>query len=311
MLDRRGFLTALVATSGCALRLPPAPSPSRWTWSPERASLPEVSVRALTVATVQMSPHQSINGEKDRTKRLAPIAVYVLEHPTEGLLVVDTGYGRRTAADPADYPGRLATRLLGLKMKSPLVDRLGDIGRSAGDLRHALITHLHHDHGGGIEDLPPTTQLWVHEREWFAGAQRGALGTYDPLPYAGRSPTYFPFVGSAPYGPFPHHVDFFGDGTVIVLDAPGHTAGEVCVLVNRPTRSYLFTGDAAWVDRNWQDPAPIGPLPARLLVWDWRRSYDQLWRIHEWAERCPDLTVISGHEPANLDRLPAWPGTFA
>jgi glyoxylase-like metal-dependent hydrolase (beta-lactamase superfamily II) len=103
----------------------------------------------------------------------------------------------------------------------------------------------------------------------------------------------------------------FGDNTVYLIDAPGHTAGELCVLVNRPTRSYLFTGDAAWVDANWQTPRPVGYLPATLLAWDWRRAYVQLWRIHAWQWRHPDeLVVISGHEPANLDALPAWPKTL-
>jgi glyoxylase-like metal-dependent hydrolase (beta-lactamase superfamily II) len=311
MLDRRGFLTGLAAAGGCALQLPPPPAIAPWTWAPDRTGLPDVSIRALTVATVEMTERQAVSGGKDKTRRLAPVAVYVLEHPTEGLILIDTGYGRRTVADPKDYPGKLSTNLLHLKMRSPFVDRLADIGKTAADVRHALITHLHHDHAGGIEDLPPTTTLWVSEREWYAGDTKGSLGVYNPLPYADRKPKFFPFVGSGPYGPFTHHVDLFGDGAIIVVEAPGHTLGEVCVLVNRPSRSYLFTGDAAWVDRNWQEPIPAGVIPARLLFWDWKRSYEQLWRIHDWAAKAPDLTVISGHEPANLDRLPAWPATFA
>jgi N-acyl homoserine lactone hydrolase len=310
MLDRRGFLTGLAAAGGCGLSLPPPPEKTAWSWAPDRASLPDVSVRALHVATVQMTEKQTVNGGKDKTPRTAPITVYVLEHPKEGLIVVDTGYGRRTVADPLDYPGRLATKVLDLEMRDTLADRLGDIGRSIGDVKHALITHLHHDHAGGIEDLPASTKIWVSDREWHAGDERHPIEGYDPLPYGRREPSLIPFVGSGPYGPFTHHADLFGDGSIIALDTPGHTLGHVCWLINRPTKSYLIAGDAAWVDRNWQEPAPVGPLAARILAWDWKMSYAQLWRINEWVARHPELTVLAGHEPANLERLPAWPATF-
>ncbi|MBA2320696.1 MAG: MBL fold metallo-hydrolase [Deltaproteobacteria bacterium] len=311
MLGRRELLGGIAAVAGCGLKLPPPPARTTWSWEPDRAALPDVSIRALHVATIEMAEKHVVSGGKGKDGQRAPVTVYVLEHPTEGLVLIDAGYGRRTLADPLDYPGKLVNRLLELEMKTTLADRLGDIGRDIGDVRHAVLTHLHHDHSGGVEDLPPETTVWISEREAYAGDRRRPLGGYDPSPYTTRKFRYFPFVGAGAYGPFAHHADLFGDGSVIVLDAPGHTMGEVCVLVNRPTKSYLFTGDAAWVDRNWQEPIPVGALPARLVVWDWRRSYEQLWRIHEWAETHPELTVIAGHEPANLTRLPEWPAPFA
>ncbi len=307
MWSRRALIGGIAGTAACKLRLPDPPALDPWTWEIDRSALPDLQLRALHVARVGMSPHDTIAGERSRVKADGPITVYLLQHPTAGWSLVDAGYGKVTIEDPALYPGRSVARLLDLRMERPLVDVLPDLGLVPADIRRIYLTHLHHDHVGGAADLPGAT-LVLDEREWLAG-QRGTLTNgYDPAPYLGRKPVFITWAG--PYGPFPRHQDVYGDGSLVALDAPGHTPGEVCWLVNRPTRSYLLTGDAAWVDANWERPAPVGYLPSKLLVDDWRQQYEQLWRIHAWVERHPEIQVISGHEPANLTRLPAWPGTF-
>ena len=294
---------------GCHLHLPPPPAVAPWDLPRPPDAAPEVTIRALHVATVAMPDRQAVDRAVGRGRPRAPISVYLLHHPTRGWWLIDAGYGRRTVDDPNTYPGRTASRAMDLEMGVPLVDRLGELGLTPADLQGVLVTHLHHDHAGGLEDLPEVP-IWVHEREWYAGADHRTLG-YHPAPYADRAPHLVTFAGTTGIGPFPHALDLFGDQTVYLIEAPGHTTGELLVLVQRPEHAYLFTGDAAWVDANWQRPRPVGYLPATLLSWDWRRGWDQLWRIHHWAARDPDhLTVISGHEPANLDRLPAWPATW-
>ena len=37
---------------------------------------------------------------------------------------------------------------------------------------------------------------------------------------------------------------------------------------------------------------------------------DALWRIRDWARANPDLVIVAGHEPANLERLKAWPEPY-
>lgn len=270
----------------------------------DRASLPPVQVEILTTGTVQLRDRH-LRAGGDRREETGPILVLAVHHPTEGLILVDTGYGRRTATDPRAYPGSVQARTIGLTMRQPAADQLEARGISVASVRHLVPTHLHTDHAGGIADFPDAT-LWTTAREWsFAQRRRPIRGT-DPEPYLDREPRWVDFDGTEPYGPFEGHVDLFGDGTVVLLPSPGHTPGSALILVNEPERSLLYVGDAAWADVNWIAPVPKGFLVRTLVEDNWREAMDTLWRVRAWHARHPDLHVVCGHDPSDLDATPAW-----
>lgn len=290
--------------SGCVIRVPTAPSDTQdWSWAIDRSELPDGTLRILHVGSVQTRQGQVVaNGGPARIE--GPISVLLLEHPVQGLVMIDTGYGRRTAADTADYPGRLPARLLGLHVTRPAADALDDLGYAPEDVWHVVLTHGHMDHVGGVEDFP-AAELHADGDEWAACKHSHRTQGYIPAPYLHRDAISVDWE-DVPYGPFPRHADLFGDGSVVLLPAPGHTVGSLMVLINLAGGSVLYTGDAAWVDENWRDPAPKGWLARAVIERDWKLGMDAMWRVNAWTRRNPELRVIAGHEPANL-RLAAWP----
>ncbi len=296
-------LPLVLALSACTFQLPPRPALEPISWSVDREALPQVTLRALPVARTGGTESRCVEGGGDEILDL-PIFVYVLEHPTEGLILIDAGYGRRTAADPNDYPGFLASKLLRIRMEptAAAADRLPELGYGAEDVQHVIVTHLHSDHVGGLADFPQST-LWVDRAEWEATGENGDFAEHGVV----RS---IDFGATKPYGAFPGHIDLFSDGSIILLPTPGHTIGHISVLVNLRSTSLLFVGDAAWIDRNWQEPAPKGTLVRNVLEHDWEQNMDALWRIRDWAHANPDLVIVAGHEPANLERLKAWPEPY-
>jgi len=234
-----------------------------------------------------------------------PVSSYLVNHPTEGLVLIDTAFGRATAGDTRDYPGRLAAKLLQIEMGVPVADRLPEAGFDPSDVEHIICTHLHIDHAGGIADFLDAT-LWVDEREWAAASRTRLLKGYRTGPYDQVEPTFLKFEMS-PYGPFPSHVDLFGDGSLIVIPSGGHTAGSVMVLVNLPEGSWLFTGDTVWVDEHWQGPAQRSRLAQWLIEDDGHEAWGNVQRVHAWASQYPEIRVVPGHEPANLERMAHWP----
>ena len=302
-------LLAFVVCAGCATtKAPPPPDVSSPPIAIDRASLPGGTLRVLPVASTEAPGHLVVQGGERGIVQL-PVFVYVFEHPTEGVVLIDAGFPKRTGVSPADYPGKRMANTLGLSMEpgQAAVDRLDEAGIGAESVTHVVLTHMHPDHVGGIEDFPDAT-LVVTPSEWAAREHGGALGKPDTSPFATHASVKELTLDAGAYGPFAAHADLFGDGSLLVIDTPGHTAGHVSVLLNLPSRSFLFTGDAAWTDAHWTpEPRMKSALVRGLLEHDWKANWDTQWRIRAFADAHPEVTIVAGHEPANLERLPAWP----
>ena len=298
--------------AGCASRkAPPAPDITAPAISVDRDALPGGTLRVLPVAMTQAPGHLVVQGADSAVQQL-PVFVYVFEHPTQGVVLIDAGFPRRTSVDFASYPGRSQAKTLGLSMDpgGAAVDRLSDAGLEAAAVSHVVLTHMHPDHVGGIEDFPGAT-LVVTSDEWAAREKGGALGKPDTSPFVDHAKIDQVALDQGAFGPFAAHRDLFGDGSLLILDTPGHTAGHVSVLLNLRGTTFLFTGDAAWTDPHWTpSPQLKSPLVRGLLEHDWKANWDTQWRIRAFADANRDVIVVAGHEVANLTRLRAWPEAY-
>lgn len=302
-------LLPLILLLGCAAKaVPPESVPEPATFQLDRSALPELTLRVLVVAETAGSERVIVQGGGGDRWTL-PVYVYVIEHPTEGVVLIDAGFPKRTGQDAASYPGKRMANTLSLSMEpgSSAVERLGDAGLDPGDVKHIILTHMHPDHVGGIEDFP-AAQVWVGPGEWEDAQEPGLLGKPDVSPFIDHATVHhLDFGGSAPIGPFDGSKDLFGDGSLVVAPSPGHTAGSISVFANLRSATYLFTGDCAWVERHWADPAPKSGLVRGLLEHDWRLNWSYQWRIHAFAEAHDDVVVVAGHEPSTRDKLAKWP----
>ena len=284
----------------------PDPPPEANVQVPKKTVLPGGTLRAMHVATMSMNERDALAEGFDGTRQ-AVISAYLFEHPTQGLVLIDTAFGRRTFEDPTDYPGPILSSLLtDLTLERPVVEYLGDLGYTADDVEHVVVTHLHYDHAGGLEDFPDAT-LHIAATEWEAGTKNEVWRGYNPSPYKKRENVELIGFDEDAVGGFPLTHDLFDDGSVILLSAPGHTPGHTLVLVSLPTGRFLFLGDTAWVDENWELPMPKGGAMRNMAETDWRAAHDVCWTVKRWAEADPSLTVVAGHEIENVERLKTWP----
>jgi N-acyl homoserine lactone hydrolase len=158
---------------------------------------------------------------------------FAIEHP-QGLVVVDAGQDPGYVAPRWDLFGRTAVRFE-VTDADRVPARLAEAGLDAAAVRHQLFTHLHVDHvgAGPLAGVRPT----VSAAEWRAATRPGAR-------LRGYMRPGFP--------PDPVLVDeddhdLYGDGSIRVLQTPGHTHGHQSVLVT-PTDGprVLLTGDAVY-----------------------------------------------------------------
>ena len=239
-----------------------------------------------------------------------PVTVAIIERP-DGLVLVDAGWSRLTCAWPERDPGRAKSFFLGLDVKpeDAIASQLLSLGYAPGDVKHIVATHLHIDHIGGAVDFPSAT-VHCSSREAEACA-RGALSGYDVRTLHLRNLEPRPVDGPPMLG-FEASRDLFDDGSVLLLDAKGHTSGSMAVAVKLAEGWCLHAGDSTmFVDDFHDDSSKPPSLYMRALAWDvatQRRTYGALLE----AEEKHAAKVVPSHDLAVYESLPhqredAWP----
>jgi glyoxylase-like metal-dependent hydrolase (beta-lactamase superfamily II) len=183
---------------------------------------------------------------------LAPAAAYVVE-TSAGLVLIDAGF------QASAVKGEMAALRLDWKRVVAI-----------------FLTHVHHDHSGGAQELRSATGAKVYAGQGDAAALRAGgplealFGTFSIGPDSSRQGQ------PAPSMPVATPVDVelaggeevpIGDAVFHVLATPGHTPGSTCFLMERGGRRVLFSGDVIIALMDSTSAArmsgPLGTYPAR------------------------------------------------
>src|SRR3954454_8871667 len=169
-----------------------------------------------------------------------PVPGYAIVHQ-RGVVVFDTGL-HDTLMSSSDELGGLS-RVFTIELTpDDLIDaRLAEHGVEIGAVTHLVNSHLHFDHCGRNGPLAHATTL-VQRAEWDA-ARRPGPSTYVGVDLDEISAGHVQLID----GP----QDVFGDGTVVCVPTPGHTAGHQSLLVRASTDAgadaVLLVGDACYL----------------------------------------------------------------
>jgi glyoxylase-like metal-dependent hydrolase (beta-lactamase superfamily II) len=171
------------------------------------------------------------------TKVYNPYFIYVVQHP-DGIVVFDTGAHPDLAHDPAAKLGdAAATFELELAPGDDAASQLSSLGLDANDVEHVVQSHLHFDHAGGLCYFPNAT-VYAQEAELdFAMSPP----VYQRTIYL---PSDFDMVTGWHLLTGEH--DVFGDGRVLIIPTPGHTAGHQSLLVQLEREVVFLIADATY-----------------------------------------------------------------
>jgi glyoxylase-like metal-dependent hydrolase (beta-lactamase superfamily II) len=225
-----------------------------------------------------------------------PIPAFLVEHPTEGPILIDTAFDASVARDPVESLGRRSAAMNKIRMEAgqAIPAQLQARGIDPADVRLVVMTHLHNDHASGIRQFPDA-EFAVERREHEAASSGGFLQGYNPEHLEGAKRWRMLDVASAPPAAgFDHVLDVLGDGSIRLVFTPGHTHGHCSVLVSTGAGDVLLAADAAYARKT------IGERLVPMYVLGDKDQYlDSLDTIAGWVAAHPDAHVICGHDPWN------------
>ncbi|MGB0097754.1 MAG: N-acyl homoserine lactonase family protein, partial [Solirubrobacteraceae bacterium] len=179
-----------------------------------------------------------------------PIYAFAIEHP-EGVIVVDTGETARTS-EPGYFPRwqpffRFAVREH-VQPEQEIGPQLKELGILPADVRRVVMTHLHTDHAGGLHHFADNEILVSRAELEYAAGLRGRVRGYPNK----RWPSWFdptlvdlPMV---PFGPFPASMPLTEAGDVTLVPVPGHTPGQLAVVVQDGDHAVFLAGDSSYTE---------------------------------------------------------------
>jgi N-acyl homoserine lactone hydrolase len=235
--------------------------------------------------------------DRDWTEPL-PIYAFVIEHP-EGVIVVDTGEDARASQGnyfASWHPGLRAFREW-VEPEQEIRPQLERLGIRPGDVRWVVLTHMHTDHAGGLHHFPDNEILVTPTELEYASGLRGRLRGYVANKHwpAWFNPTLLE-LDPEPYGPFPQSLRLTHAGDVTLVPLPGHTPGQIGVLVDNGDHAVLLAGDSSYTQELMLRRKPDGvgaDEEAEQLTHE---------RIRAFAAAIPTVYLVA-HDPETGLRL--------
>jgi N-acyl homoserine lactone hydrolase len=173
----------------------------------------------------------SDTGEYDGKPGSMVAPCFLIKHDNAYLLW-DFGLGDRFAANAA---GSDVAPGVHITVPVTLRAQLQALHLEPSDITYVAFSHLHWDHTGNANEFPDST--WIMSRTELAAA------TALPPPN-GVLPETFAVYKSAKTESIDADYDVFGDGTVMILRAPGHTPGHQVLKLKLRTRgTVILSGD--------------------------------------------------------------------
>jgi N-acyl homoserine lactone hydrolase len=238
---------------------------------------PPTDVGARTGAGLRFSDTYDFEG----LKLQLVFSCYLIKHGND-YMVWDTGFGKGAGA---------------VAPKETIPELLAKLQLKPDNIKYIGISHYHGDHVGQVGLFPKSTLL-IGKGDWEALTEPAkATPMADPA-------TFAPWIkGGSKVEPVAADKDVFADGTVVMLNTPGHTPGHHSLLVKLKEKGYvLLSGDLAHFRENYD----TNGVPT--FNTDHTYTLASLDRFKKIAANLK-ATVVIQHDERDVGKLPVFPAS--
>lgn len=214
-----------------------------------------------------------------------PVSAYLIEHP-KGKFLVDTGWSRDMSPN-GELDKKAQIKSLGnvilyevnqgiVPLGECIDEQLAGLGISDSDIDAVLLTHLDCDHANGLKQVRNAKKFLVSKDEVRFAAKnkvRYYKGWWKGIPL-----TQFEWTGTD--GPAGKSFDVLDDGSIRLINIPGHADGLFAVKVrNDDGKFVLLFSDGGYARKSWEEMITSGVAANKAqqknsLAWIREQSLD-------------------------------------
>ena len=273
----------------------------------------KIKIHVLHTGCVRVSPALPFGGDCNIIKASGlttpkskwlwlPVSSYLIEHP-KGRILVDCGWHRDMSPDGVyDKEAQiksLGSRILyninqGLIERGAAIDeQLAGMGLKTSDLNYVLLTHLDCDHANGLTQVADAKHILVSHTEMEFATKRSLVNRirYQRKWWDGVNLTLFDW--NSTYGPFHRSYDLFGDGSVMMVNIPGHSDGLCAVkITNASGKFVLLFSDGGYATKSWKEMIASG------VAEDKEQQRESLAWIREQSMDANCMESLANHDTA-------------
>lgn len=239
-----------------------------------------IKIHVLHTGEVRVSPYLPFGGDNcsllkasgmftPKSKWLwLPVFSYYIEHP-KGKILFDTGWNREMSPN-GEFDKKAQIRSLGSRLlysvnqgriaKGEAVnEQLEAMGVKPSEIDYVLLSHLDCDHANGLRQVADAKHVLVSKAE-YEGAKRHDFQTrvrFQSRWWRGVDLRTFDWNGTE--GPVGKSYDVLGDGSLVMVNIPGHSEGLCALKITNAEGKYvLLFADGGYATKSWKEMITSG-----------------------------------------------------
>ena len=240
----------------------------------------KIKIHVLRTGEVHVSPYLPFGGDDCSIIKASgittpkkdwiwlPVFSYLIEHP-KGLILFDTGWHRDMSPEGV-YDKRAQIKSLGswflyqinqgrIVKGEAINEHLEQMGIKASDLDYVLLSHLDCDHVNGLRHVRDAKHILVSRAD-MTGTRRFSFQIrirFQKRWWDAVGLNTFEWNGTE--GPVGKSYDVLGDGSLIMVNIPGHSEGLCALKVKNTEGKYvLLFSDGGYATKSWRDMITSG-----------------------------------------------------
>ena len=274
----------------------------------------KIKIHVLRTGEVRVSPYLPFGGDNCSIIKASgvttpkskwiwlPVFSFLIEHP-KGLILFDTGWHREMSPEGV-YDKRAQVKSLGswflyqinqgrIAKGEAIDEQLAKLGYKPSDLDYVLLSHLDCDHANGLRLVSDAKHILVSKAE-MEGTKRMSPQIRIMFQKRWWQGVYLrTFNWNGTEGPVGKSYDVLGDGSLVMVNIPGHSEGLCALKVkntimdkshlgmlgegrivtkDRRNKFVLLFADGGYATKSWRDMITSGitldkQLQRKSLQW--------------------------------------------